>query len=269
VTDTVVVTGGTGHLGRDLVLRLKGSYRVRVLARSEGSDPDVEWTHGDLATGKGIAGALAGCQTLIHAATLSPAARRGYFAPKDLWSSPGDVDRDGTARLLAEAASAGVGHIIYVSIVGIDKPRIPYLRRKLEAENLVRQSPTPWSIARAAQFHWLLDRLLGRMARLPLVPLPANLPMEPVDTSDFADYLVAAVGNGPGGRLGDFGGPEVLTFGQAFDQWRQIRRRRTRILAFPLPSRARDAAAAMSLTASESPRGSVTWADWLRTHPSE
>ena len=32
--DTVLVTGGTGHLGRDIVSRLKGSYRVRVLARS-------------------------------------------------------------------------------------------------------------------------------------------------------------------------------------------------------------------------------------------
>ncbi len=165
--DTVLVTGGTGHLGRDLVARLKGSYRVRVLARSTGSDPDVDWVRGDLATGEGIADAVAGCQTVIHAATLSPAARRGYFVPKDLWYSPVDVDREGTARLLDAAAAAGVGHILYVSIVGIDKPRIPYLRRKLEAENLVRSSPIPWSIARATQFHWLQDRLLGKMARLP------------------------------------------------------------------------------------------------------
>ena len=91
--DTVLVTGGSGHLGRDLVARLKGSYRVRVLARSTGSDPDVDWVRGDLATGEGIADAVAGCQTVIHAATLSPAARRGYFVPKDLWYSPVDVDR--------------------------------------------------------------------------------------------------------------------------------------------------------------------------------
>jgi uncharacterized protein YbjT (DUF2867 family) len=267
--ETVVVTGGTGHLGRDLVARLKGSHRVRVLARSAGSDPDVEWIRGDLATGRGIADALAGSQTVIHAATLSPAARRGYFVPKDFWSSPAAVDRDGTARLLKQAAAAGVEHLIYVSIVGIDKPRIPYLKRKLEAENLVRESPVPWSIARAAQFHWLLDRVLGKMARLPVVVLPANLPLEPVDTTDFADHLVAAVGNGPGGRLDDFGGPEVLTFAQAFAQWRRIRRRRARTLAIPLPSRIRDAAAAMSLSDPGSRRGTVTWADWLGTHAPE
>ena len=141
--DTVLVTGGTGHLGRDIVSRLKGSYRVRVLARSAKADQDVERIHGDLATGEGIAEALAGSQIVIHAATLSPAARRGYFAPKDLWSSPSEVDRDGTARLLELAGAAGVGHILYVSIVGIDRPRLPYLRRKLEAEYLIRQGPIP------------------------------------------------------------------------------------------------------------------------------
>jgi uncharacterized protein YbjT (DUF2867 family) len=266
--DTVLVTGGTGHLGRDLVGRLKGSYRVRVLARSGGSDPGVEWTRGDLATGEGIADALAGIQTLIHAATLSPAARRGFIVPKDLWSSPSEVDREGTARLLDQAAAAGVGHIFYVSIVGIDRPRVPYLRRKLEAEYLVRQSPVPWSIARATQFHWLLDRMLGKMARLPIVPLP-DLQVEPVDTTDFADYVVESIGNGPAGRLADFGGPEVLTFSEAFDQWRQIRDGAVRTMRVPLPPAATNAAAAISISDPASRHGMITWAEWLRTHTAE
>jgi uncharacterized protein YbjT (DUF2867 family) len=266
--DTVLVTGGTGHLGKDLVTRLASSYRVRVLARSPGSDPDVEWIRGDLATGEGIADALAGSQIVIHAATLSPAARRGYILPKDLWSSPPDVDRDGTTRLLEEAAAAGVGHILHVSIVGIDKPRVPYLRRKLEAEYIVRQSPIPWSIARATQFHWLLDRMLGKMARLPMVPLP-DLHVEPVDTTDFADYLVESIGTGLLGRLPDFGGPEVLTFAEAFDQWLQIRQRSVRTMRIPLPPVVSDAAAAMSVSEPDSRRGTTTWLDWLRSHPLE
>ena len=266
--DTVLVTGGTGHLGRNLVTRLKSSHRVRVLARSPGSDPDVEWIRGDLATGEGIANALAGSQIVIHAATLSPAARRGYILPKDLWSSPPDVDRDGTTRLLEEADAAGVGHILYVSIVGIDKPRVPYQRRKLEAEYLIRQGPIPWSIARATQFHWLLDRMLGKMARLPMVPLP-DLRLEPVDTADFADYLVESVGNGRVGRLPDFGGPEVLTFSEAFDQWRQMRQRPVRTMRIPLPPAVSNAAAAMAVSDSGSRRGMITWVDWLRSHAAE
>ena len=266
--DTVLITGGTGHLGRDLISRLRSSYRVRVLARSTGSDPEVEWIRGDLATGEGIADALAGSQTLIHAATLSPAARRGFIVPKDLWSSPSDVDRDGTARLLDQAAAAGIGHILYVSIVGIDRPRVPYLRRKLEAEYLIRQSPVPWSIARATQFHWLLDRMLGKIARLPIVPLP-DIQVEPVDTTDFADYVVESIGNGPAGRLADFGGPEVLTFSDAFDQWRQIRDGAARTMRFRLPQAATTAAAAMSISDPSSRHGTLTWAEWLGTHAAE
>ena len=75
--DTVLVTGGTGHLGRDLVARLKGAYRVRVLARSPGSDPEVQWVRGDLATGEGIADALAGRASATTDAAMTPAARNG------------------------------------------------------------------------------------------------------------------------------------------------------------------------------------------------
>jgi uncharacterized protein YbjT (DUF2867 family) len=228
----------------------------------------VEWIRGDLATGEGIADALADSQTLIHAATLSPAARRGFIVPKDLWSSPSEVDRDGTARLLDQAAAAGVGHVLYVSIVGIDRPRVPYLRRKLEAEYLIRQGPVPWSIARATQFHWLLDRMLGKIARLPIVPLP-DIQVEPVDTADFADYVVESIDNGPAGRLADFGGPEILTFSDAFDQWRQIRDGAARTMRFPLPQAATTAAAAMSISDPSSRHGTITWAEWLGTHAAE
>ncbi|MBT2368934.1 NAD(P)H-binding protein [Streptomyces sp. ISL-10] len=143
--DTVLVTGGTGHLGRDLIGLLKPGYRVRVLARSRGTDPDVEWVRGDLAAGAGagIREAVSGVRTVVHAATWSPAARRGYLLPTDFWRSPPDVDVHGTHRLLDEAARAGVGHFAYVSIVGVDRPRLPYLRLKHEAEELVRAGKFP------------------------------------------------------------------------------------------------------------------------------
>jgi uncharacterized protein YbjT (DUF2867 family) len=266
--DTVLVTGGTGHLGRDLVTRLKRSCRVRVLARSAGSDPEVEWFRGDLATGDGIAEAVVDSRTVIHAATLSPAARRGYLVPKDLWSSPSSVDRDGTERLLDKAAEAGVDHIIYVSIVGIDKPRIPYLRRKLEAESLIREGHVPWSIARATQFTWLFDRMFANLARLPIVPVP-DVKLEPVDTTDFADYVVESVSRGPAGRLADFGGPEILTFSQAIDQWQHIRKRQVRTMRVPLPVAVSNAVTAGSVSGPGARKGSVTWSDWLRSHEAE
>jgi nucleoside-diphosphate-sugar epimerase len=68
-----LVTGGTGHLGRDIVDRVVGAgHRVRVLARAPGTRSDVEWAAGDLATGVGLRTALHDVDTVIHAATWSP-----------------------------------------------------------------------------------------------------------------------------------------------------------------------------------------------------
>ena len=111
--------------------------------------------------------------------------------------------------------------------------------------------------------------MLGKMARLPIVPLP-DLQVEPVDTSDFADYVVESVGKGPAGRLDDFGGPEVLTFSEAFDQWRQIRDGAERTMRVPLPPAAMNAAAAaMSISDPASRHGMITWGEWLRSHAAE
>ncbi|HSD02015.1 MAG TPA: NAD-dependent epimerase/dehydratase family protein [Gaiellales bacterium] len=67
---TILVTGGTGHLGREVVeLLVRDGRRVRVLARTPGTDPAVRWIQGDLATGEGVGEAVAGADTVIHAVT--------------------------------------------------------------------------------------------------------------------------------------------------------------------------------------------------------
>ncbi|MEU9131428.1 NAD(P)H-binding protein [Kitasatospora sp. NPDC048540] len=257
----VLVTGGTGHLGRELVERLRPAYRVRVLARSPGSGGEVDWVRGDLATGAGVAQAVAGVSAVVHAATCSPAARRGYLRPADLWRSPLEVDVDGTRLLLEAAARSGVDHFAYISIVGVDRPRGPYLRLKLTAEELVRESGVPFSILRATQFHWLLDRMLGKAARLPVLPLPTRVPVQPVDPADFAGYVAECLADGPGGRREDFAGPEVLTLGTLVDQWQWARGRPRKVIGLYAPAPLMRAA--YTMTAPYGRRGTTTWADWL------
>jgi nucleoside-diphosphate-sugar epimerase len=121
----VLVTGGTGHLGRDIVRRLvEKGHPVRVFARSPGPETDVEWATGDLATGDGPAPALQDVRTVINAATYSPA-RGGGFRPVDFFKSPAEVDVDGTRRILALCEAAGVQHFLHVSIVDWTTPRYP------------------------------------------------------------------------------------------------------------------------------------------------
>ncbi|MBE9375241.1 NAD(P)H-binding protein [Saccharopolyspora sp. HNM0983] len=264
---TVLVTGGTGHLGSEVVQLLAPTHRVRVLTRRPGTGGAGEQVRGDLVTGEGLADAVDGVDAVVHAATFSPAAQRGFLRPVDFRRSPPDVDVDGTSRLLDAAAQAGVDHFAYVSIVGVDRPALPYLQLKHTAEELVTISEVPWTILRATQFHWLVDRMLGAAGRLPLLPLPAALPVQPVDAADFAAFLVERLLEGPAGRVEDFGGPELLTLGQALQMWCRARENRPRVLKVPAPARMQRAAQRM--TAPSGRRGTTTWQDWLAAHPAE
>ncbi len=258
----MLVTGGSGHLGQDVVRLLKArGERVRVLARIPGPEPDVDWVQGDLSTGAGVCEAVAGAHTVVHAATLSPAAQRGYLRPGDFVRSPPEVDVDGTRRLLDAATRAGVEHFLHVSIVGVQQSRFPYSRLKAAAENLVRDSALPWSIVPATGFYWLLARMLDTMARRRIWPLPSNLEMQPCDSADFAEYVVECVAARPRGDRQGFGGPQTLTLAELARQYQNAHRIRRRIVALPLPGFALRAAGPQ--TCPDGRHGKTTWGEWL------
>lgn len=257
---TVLVTGGTGHVGRALVPLLADEHDVRVLTRNPGTDMDVEHYVGDLASGRGTAEAVDGADVVIHAATHFPVAQRGYPLPRDARHSPPEVDVDATGHLLDLAAAHGVGHFVHVSVVGAEGSWGAYARLKHTAEELVRVSDVPWSIVRATPLHWLLARMLDSAARLPLVPLPKSAPVQPADGDEFAAFLAAAVATGPSGTALEFGGPEVIDLGTVVEQWESAHRR-LRVLGLPLRDRTRRRLQAM--TSPDATLGEVTWNDWL------
>lgn len=256
-----LVTGGTGHLGRDIVDRLvRDGHRVRVFARSPGARSDVEWAIGDLATGVGLREALHDVDTVINAATDSPIARRGGVRPMDFFTSPAAVDVEGTERLLSLCREASVRHILHVSIAGLDQATLPYARVKLAGERLVRASALSWSIVRAMPFYYLLDRLLSGLAWLPVWPVPTTL-FNPVDTSDVADHVVSCAFDGLRGERAEIGGPEDLDLVAFARQYQLARGLHRKILPVDLS----DAKArGMGFGVSHGVRGRLSWADWLQ-----
>ncbi|MCP3474590.1 NAD(P)H-binding protein [Bradyrhizobium sp. CCGUVB1N3] len=256
-----LVTGGTGHLGQDIVDRLVScGHRVRVLARTPGSRSDVEWAVGDLVTGAGLREALQGVDTVINAATHSPIARRGGFRPVDFFRSPSAVDVEGTERLLSVSRDQSIRHFLHVSIVGLDEATLPYARVKLAGEKLVRSSTLSWSVVRAMPFYYLLDKLLARQAWLPAWPMPTTV-FNPVDTSDVADYVVTCAFDGARGARAEIGGPEGLSLAEFARQYQHARGLHRKILPISL-SQAR--ARGMGFVVSQGVRGKLSWADWLR-----
>ncbi|HEV2036109.1 MAG TPA: NAD(P)H-binding protein [Candidatus Dormibacteraeota bacterium] len=220
----ILVTGGTGALGRRVVKRLLASrHRARVLSRRPGTGDD--WVQGDLATGAGLETAVIGIDAIIHAgsATMQPQTLRA-------------TDVLGTRRLLAMAREAGVRHTVYVSIVGIDEVAYPYYKYKLAAEAVMRENIVPWSILRATQFHTLMEFFLGGFSKVPRLALvPFKWQFQPVDTDDVAKRLVDVVTGDPAGMLPDFGGPDVRDFKSIAESWLKVRHPRKRLVNLWLP----------------------------------
>jgi uncharacterized protein YbjT (DUF2867 family) len=78
--------------------------------------------------------------------------------------------------------------------------------------------------------------MFDTMAHRRIWPLPANLDMQPVDSGDFADYLVQCLADGPRGVRQDFGEPEVLTLVEMARQYQAARSIRRRIVGVRCPA---------------------------------
>jgi uncharacterized protein YbjT (DUF2867 family) len=220
----VLVTGGTGTLGREVVQQLRNAgHMARVMSRKPGSGDD--WVQGDLVTGVGLDRAMIGMDAVVHSATAAT-------QPLKLHAT----DVVGTRRVLAMAREAGVRHAVYISIVGIDGVTYPYYKYKVAAEAVVREGIVPWSILRATQFHTLMDTFVSAFSKLPGLSLvPFGWQFQPVDAGEVATRLVEVVTGEPRGMLPDFGGPEVRTFKSLAESWLKARGSGKRLVNLPLP----------------------------------
>jgi uncharacterized protein YbjT (DUF2867 family) len=70
----------------------------------------------------------------------------------------------------------GSPHLVYISIVGVDRHPLGYYRTKFAVERLVTGSGPPYSVLRATQFHDLILMALNVLAAVPAVmPLPGRV----------------------------------------------------------------------------------------------
>jgi uncharacterized protein YbjT (DUF2867 family) len=208
----ILVTGGTGTLGQQVVQRLQQAGRhVRVLSRHSRGPLVVT---GDLATGAGLPAAVQGAGTIVHCAS----------------ERKGDADAARNLVWAASHAQADLGppHLVYISIVGVDRFPHGYYRSKLEAEGVIAGSGLPWTTLRATQFYELIRRGAAPLAKLPVIPVPAGLVVQPADSGEVAARLAELALGEPRGRAPDMAGPEVLSFADLIRSYLRVTGRRPR-----------------------------------------
>jgi uncharacterized protein YbjT (DUF2867 family) len=240
VTTRILVTGGTGTLGRIVVDHLlAGGADVRVLSRGRRPHhPDVEHVTGNVRSGDGLDAAVAGVDTIV--ACVDPA-----------------------QHLVAAAKRAGSPHLAYISIVGIDRVPFPYYRHKLADEQLIAASGLPWTVLRATQFHDLIAVLMRMLAKLPVMALPAGFSDQPVDVREVGQRFARLALDEPAGRAPDFAGPEVRTMDDLARSYLKMVGKRRPIMPVWLPGKAFRAFRAGGHLAPDHAAGTITFEEYL------
>ncbi|MGH3433059.1 MAG: SDR family oxidoreductase [Thermocrispum sp.] len=253
---TVLLTGGTGTLGRSVLPLLRAAGRqVRILSR--GTHPPfggVDYVTGDLATGAGIEAAVAGAEIVLHCAG----------------SQKGD---DVKTRTLVDAAvPAGVRHLVYISVVGADltpvvstadRAMFGYLAAKRASEEIIAASGMPWTTLRATQFHDLMLTTAEALARLPVIPVPSGTRVQPVDAGEVAARLVELTLGEPAGLVPSVAGPRVYPMAELIRGYLRATGKRRPIVPLRLPGQAARAFRAGANIAPDRAVGRRTWEAFL------
>lgn len=262
----VLLTGATGKLGRELLPRLSqaGHEVVALTRRTFPPDVPARAVEGDLATGEGLEDATKGCDAIIHAATAGFGDR---YSLRWAIFHRSAVDVAGTRRLLEAAARAGIAHVVFTSIVGIDRvplyPRIyRYFKHKLAAERLVRESSVPSTTLRFTQLYPLVDQVLEWQFGIRGPVLVPETLGQPIDPGDAAEMVIRHVDQ-PAGDMVEFGGPQVLTAGEIVQAWKACRRIQRKEHFYRVPGPIGRAFIDGALTCPDRSVGRITWSEWL------
>jgi len=220
----ILVTGGTGFVGREIVQRLREvGHRVRVLTRrrSHGqfleADPGIELCAGDVTDPESLVRAMDGVTAVVHLVGIIAETRHVTFE---------QIHAEGTRHVVNAAKRNGVKRLVMISALGTRAHAASrYHSSKYAGEQAVRESGMDYTILRPSVIYGSNDHLIKAMAtffrppfswlRAKLQPLPGGgeSKVQPVYVQDVAEAAVRSlVAAKTIGKTYDVVGPKAMTW---------------------------------------------------------
>jgi nucleoside-diphosphate-sugar epimerase len=198
----IVVTGGAGLVGQNLVSRLKAAGLTDIVVIDKAAHnaailrdlhPDIHVIVADLAHDNGWQDALAGADALVHAH-----AQIGGLVPEDFHRN----NVTASQRVIAAAREHDIPYLVNISSSVVNSMAVDdYTETKKAQEALVIASGIPQMILRPTlMFGWFDRKHVGWLARfmerMPVFPIPGDgrYLRQPLYVGDFCDIIVAGIG---------------------------------------------------------------------------
>ncbi len=237
----VFVTGGTGFVGREIVRQLHAAdHKVRILARYPESKSmqmlraryNAEACKGDVTDASSVAGALGGCDAVIHLVGIISEVGKQTFE---------NMHVRATENVVRAAQSAGVQRYVHMSALGTrPNANSRYHQTKWTAEQFVRSSGLDWTIFRPSIIYGQGDKFVNMfmsMARFsPVLPVIGGqaTKFQPVAVQDVASCFVKALAEPRAiGQTFDLCGPDTFTLQEILKIALGITGRRRLIIKIP------------------------------------
>jgi len=206
----ILVTGGTGHVGSEVVKQLqKRNAEVRLLIRKEGVPvpAGVEPVIGDLLDPVSIQKAMQGVDKLyLLNAVLPDELTQGLIA-YDL------------------AKKLKLGHIVYHSVFRVEHFKdVPHFASKLAIESALREFDLPFTIIRPNYFIQNDASLKDPLMKAGIYPMPLGpVGVSAVDVRDIAEAAaIVLTSDGHYGKTYNVNGPEVLSGPKVAAIWSSV-----------------------------------------------
>jgi len=228
----VLVTGGTGVVGRSTVTALVQHGHVVTLLSRHASRDAAQWSNGvhpfdgDVADATSIVGAAEGCEAILHLAGIV----------EEIGTSTLErVNVEGTRNIVREAERAGARKFLYMSSLGADVGTSRYHRSKRKGEAITRLFSGAWTVIRPGNVYGpgddQISLLLRLMRTLPALPVIGNgdQRFQPIWHADLAEALTRAI------ERDDLDGKELDVAGTELTSQRDLVERLARITGRDVP----------------------------------